>query len=140
MTGECDSVVVLCKMPHIFANTAYTNILKVYGFCDGSATGSLEEYRRRVPMRRIPDRRVFSKVFNALLAFFSLLMFNRSEQQESVFLNGTALPYYEHAKTFSAPRCFTNFTHSMCKMYTQGTVKCVKNFVTGYIVIANCFH
>jgi hypothetical protein len=27
---------------------------------------AVEEYRRRFPMRRIPDRRVFSKVFNTL--------------------------------------------------------------------------
>jgi hypothetical protein len=25
----------------------------VYGFCDGSATAAVEEYRRRFPMRRI---------------------------------------------------------------------------------------
>ena len=34
------------------------------GFCDGSATAAVEEYLRRFSMRRIPDRRVFSKVFN----------------------------------------------------------------------------
>jgi len=38
----------------------------VYGFCDGSATAAVEEYRRRFPMRRIPDRRVFYKVCNTL--------------------------------------------------------------------------
>ena len=38
----------------------------VYGFCDGSATAAVEEYRRRFPVRRIPDRRVFYKVFNTL--------------------------------------------------------------------------
>ena len=42
------------------------NMLYVYGFCDGSATAAVEEYRPRFLMRRIPDRRVFSKVFNTL--------------------------------------------------------------------------
>jgi len=37
-----------------------------YGFCDVSATAAVEEYRRRFPMRRIPDRRVFYKVFSTL--------------------------------------------------------------------------
>ena len=41
-------------------------LIYVYGFCDGSATAAVEEYRRRFPMRRIPDRRVFYKVFSTL--------------------------------------------------------------------------
>jgi hypothetical protein len=31
-----------------------------------SATAAVEEYRRRFSVRRIPDRRVFSTVFNTL--------------------------------------------------------------------------
>jgi hypothetical protein len=38
----------------------------VYGFCDGSAIAAVEEYRRRSLMSRLPDRRVFSEVFNTL--------------------------------------------------------------------------
>ena len=53
-------------MPHIFTNAEYADMMYVYGFCDGSATAAVEEYRRRFPMRRIPDRRVFYKVFNTL--------------------------------------------------------------------------
>ena len=53
-------------MPHIFTNAEYADMLYVYVFCDDSATAAVEEYRRRFPMRRIPDRRVFSKVFNTL--------------------------------------------------------------------------
>ena len=53
-------------MPHLFTNAEYADMPYVYGFCDGSATATVEEYRRRFPMRRIPDRRVFSKVFNTL--------------------------------------------------------------------------
>jgi len=53
-------------MPHIFTNAKYAEMMYVYGFCDGSATAAVEEYRRRFPMRRIPDRTVFYKVFNTL--------------------------------------------------------------------------
>ena len=53
-------------MPHIFTNAEYADMLYVYGFCNGSATAAIEEYRRRFPMRRIPNRRMFSKVFNTL--------------------------------------------------------------------------
>jgi hypothetical protein len=41
-------------------------MLHVYGFCDDSAAAAVAEYRRPFPMRRIPDRRVFSEVFNTL--------------------------------------------------------------------------
>ena len=41
------------------------DMMYVYGFCDGSATAAVEEYRRRFPMRRIQDRRVY-KMFNTL--------------------------------------------------------------------------
>ena len=53
-------------MPHIFTNAEYADMMYVYGFCDGSGTAAVEEYRRRFPMRRIPDRRVFYKFFNTL--------------------------------------------------------------------------
>jgi len=53
-------------MPHIFTNAGYADMMYVYGCCDGSATAAVEEYRRRFPMRRIPDRRLFYRVFNTL--------------------------------------------------------------------------
>jgi len=53
-------------MPHIFTNAEYADMMYVYGFCDGSATAAVEEHHRRFPMRRIPNRRVFYKVFNTL--------------------------------------------------------------------------
>ena len=59
-------------MPHIFTNAEYADMIYVYGFCDGSATAAVEEYHRRFPMRRIPDRRVFYKVFNTLREYGTL--------------------------------------------------------------------
>ena len=53
-------------MLHIFTNDEYADMLYVYGFCNASATAAAEEYRRRFPMCRIPDRRVFFKVFYTL--------------------------------------------------------------------------
>ena len=51
-------------MRYIFTNAEYTNMLYVYVFCDGNAIACVEEYRRRFPMRTIPDRRVFSKLLS----------------------------------------------------------------------------
>jgi hypothetical protein len=53
-------------MHHIFTNAEYAHMLCVYGYCDGSATAAVEEYLLLFHMRRIPDRRVFSKMFNTL--------------------------------------------------------------------------
>ena len=66
VTVDIDIVGVLCEMPHIFTNAENVDMICVYDFCDGSATAAVEEYRRRFPVRRIPDRRVFYKVFNTL--------------------------------------------------------------------------
>jgi len=32
-------------MPHIFTNVEYGDMMYIYGFCDGSATADVEEYR-----------------------------------------------------------------------------------------------
>jgi len=68
-------------MPHILTNDEYADMMYVYGFCDGSATASFEEYRRRVPMRRIPDRRVFYKVFITLRECGTLLCAHASSER-----------------------------------------------------------
>jgi len=53
-------------MPHIFTNAEYADMMYVYGFCDGSATAAVEEYRRRFPTRRILEPIVLYKAFNTL--------------------------------------------------------------------------
>jgi tRNA A37 threonylcarbamoyladenosine synthetase subunit TsaC/SUA5/YrdC len=52
-------------MPHIFTNVKYADMLLFDSFCDNCGTVAVE-YQRRFPMCRIPDHRVFSKVFNTL--------------------------------------------------------------------------
>lgn len=42
-----------------FSNRELADIHFVYGFCNGRAMGAVQEYRRRFPNRRVPDRRVF---------------------------------------------------------------------------------
>jgi hypothetical protein len=53
-------------MPQIFTNAKYTDMLSVHDFCGGSATGAVEEYRPRFPVRRIPNSRVFSRELNEI--------------------------------------------------------------------------
>ena len=41
-------------------------MLLVYGFCNGSSTAAVEEYRQRFPHHRHPNKNVFIRVFNKL--------------------------------------------------------------------------
>ena len=45
-----------------FSYEEYADMHFVYGFCKGNTTAAVEEYRLRYPRRRIPDRRVFTRV------------------------------------------------------------------------------
>jgi hypothetical protein len=54
-------------MPHIFINAECADMLYVYGFCKRSATAAVEEYSLQLPMCKIPNRIVFSQVFNTFL-------------------------------------------------------------------------
>jgi len=38
----------------------------VYGFHDGDARGAVEEYRRRLPDRKIPSKGVFSRIHQTM--------------------------------------------------------------------------
>ena len=47
------------KMPRTFT-------YEEYGYCNGNANAAVDEYRRRYPLRRTPNRAVFTNVFCAL--------------------------------------------------------------------------
>jgi hypothetical protein len=47
-------------------NAEYADMLYVYRFCDGSAAAAVVDYRQQFPNCRIPDRRVFTRIFNTL--------------------------------------------------------------------------
>lgn len=53
-------------MPHVFTHAEYADMVFVYGFCDGNAAAACREYGIRFPNRRLPDSRVFTRVFNTL--------------------------------------------------------------------------
>jgi hypothetical protein len=67
MTVDSDNVGLFCKnTPHLHTYAKYANMLYVNCFSNGSGTAAVEEYRRRFPISRIPDRTVFFKVCNTL--------------------------------------------------------------------------
>ena len=107
MTGECDIVAVLYKMPHIFTNNEYANMLCVYGFCDGSATAAVEVYRRRSPMRRIPDRRVFSMLLYIACMLLSADVSSEGARQQHVEEQESILEMVQRSPTTSTRRLST---------------------------------
>jgi hypothetical protein len=56
----------VAKIPFVFSHVEYRDIHFVYGFCNGNAVAAVEEYRRRFPDRRIPSRRVFTRIHQTL--------------------------------------------------------------------------
>ena len=53
-------------MPFLFSHVEYCDMHYVYGYCDGNSSAAVNEYRRRYPERRIPSKRVFTRVQQAL--------------------------------------------------------------------------
>jgi len=50
-------------MPFTFAVAEYADMIYVYGLCDGNSVHAIPEYQQRFPNRRIPTRRVFTRVY-----------------------------------------------------------------------------
>ena len=53
-------------MPFTFSIAEYADMIYVYGFCDGNSVHAVAEYQHRFPNRRIPTRRVFTRVYQTL--------------------------------------------------------------------------
>ena len=53
-------------MPFTFSFEEYADIIYVYGFCGGNSVLAVAEYQQWFPNRRIPNRRVFTGVYQAL--------------------------------------------------------------------------
>jgi hypothetical protein len=53
-------------MPFVFSHVKYCDMHFVYGFCNSNARAAVEEYQRRFPDRRIPSRRVSTRIHQAL--------------------------------------------------------------------------
>jgi len=53
-------------MPFSFSVAEYADMIYVYGFCDGNSVHAVAEYQRRFPDRRIPTRKVFTRIYQTL--------------------------------------------------------------------------
>jgi len=56
----------------------------VYGFCNGKARATVQEYQRRFPDRRIPSRSVFTRIHQALRDTGSLPNVSLQSEREVV--------------------------------------------------------
>ena len=57
---------VTFTMPFTFSFEEYADMIYVYGVCDVNSVLAVAEYQRRFPNRRIPNRRVFTGVYQTL--------------------------------------------------------------------------
>ena len=53
-------------MSFTFSVAEYADMIYVYGFCDDNSVHAVAEYQRRSPNRRIPTRKEFTRVYQAL--------------------------------------------------------------------------
>jgi len=53
-------------MPFTFSFEEYADMIYVYGFCNGNSVLAVDEYQQRFLNRRIPNRRVFTGVYQVL--------------------------------------------------------------------------
>ena len=56
----------------------------VYGYCNGNASAAVNEYQRRYPERRIPSKRVFTRVQQSLRDNGCLPSFTLHSERETV--------------------------------------------------------
>jgi 3-deoxy-D-arabino-heptulosonate 7-phosphate (DAHP) synthase class II len=71
-------------MPFLFSHVEYCYMHYVYGYCNVNASASVNEYRRRYPERRIPSKRVFTRVEQALRDNDCLTSFALHSEREIV--------------------------------------------------------
>jgi len=76
-------------MPFVFSHVEYCDMHFVYGFCDGNARAAVEEYQRRFPDRRIPSRRVFTRIHQSLRDTGSLSSVSVQSEREVVRTTNT---------------------------------------------------
>ena len=53
-------------MPFTFSVAEYADMIYVYSFCASNSVHAVAEYQQRFPNRRIPNRRVFTRVYQTL--------------------------------------------------------------------------
>ena len=56
---------VTFTMPFTFSFEEYADMIYVYGFCDGNSVLAIAEYQQWFRNHRIPNRRVFTGVYQA---------------------------------------------------------------------------
>ena len=71
-------------MPFLFTHVEYCDMHYVYGYCDGNTSSAVNKCRCRYPERRIPSKRVFSRVQQALRDNGCLPSFALHSERETV--------------------------------------------------------
>jgi len=71
-------------MPHTFTHEEFSDVVYVYRYCNDSANAAVDEYRRRYPLRRTPNRAVFTNVLHTLCECGTLPSVHVSSEHRSI--------------------------------------------------------
>ena len=107
------SASVTCTMPFTLAVAKYADMIYVYGFSDGNLVQAVAEYQQRFPNRRIPTRRVFTRVYQTLRDTGTLpgvhiqpsVMLMKASMKKKHCSDGTEQFACEYAKNFKTSLC-----------------------------------
>ena len=80
-SGSLRNVSSKCQ---VHSHMRYADMVYVYGYCNGNENAPVDEYRRRYPFRRTPNRAVFTNVFCALRDCGTLTSVHVSSERRSI--------------------------------------------------------
>lgn len=66
-----------------FTNTEYAQMIFCYGYCDGNSNAAREEYQRRYPDQRVPNRRTIAAAYQRLQETGHVQIRNREHTSSS---------------------------------------------------------
>ena len=133
-------------MPNIYNAAEYADIVFVYGYCNGSARAAVAEYARRFPLRRLPDKSVFSSTFQRLKDTGSTSLQSRADgifapfqnevRTENILQHFDQMPSSSTIYEFLKIICFLT-THFRFFYYFLFLIKLLSKFVFYYLLL--CF-
>src|SRR5215510_2146161 len=101
-------------MLRTFTHEEYADMVYVYGYCNGNANSAVDEYWIRYPLRRTPNRAVFTNVFCELRECGTLSSVHVSSERRSIQtaeeqedIVSTTEPDYHHTSDFLTSPCST---------------------------------
>jgi hypothetical protein len=113
---------LLGEMPVTYSYEEYTDLVFVYGFCNGNGRAAAEEYRRQYPHRMVPHHSTFVNVYGRRLVPALELIGNT--------LNGSMMMMFLMQYTEAQPQMCAEFRAQLVfPPLKYGDIKRVQHFL-----------